>query len=205
VIIVALRNFICFIGLCVILPFLALASFLILIEDGIPLFFKQSRLGLNQKKFTIYKIRTLKKNAPQVGTHEIDEHFKLRCGKIIRSLKLDEFPQLINVMRGDLNLIGPRPGLISQTELEKVRVIDGIYNTKPGITGLAQVLGYDMSNPETLTEVDKLYIENKTLILNSIIFLATFFRFPRNHLSSRFKIINFKDTNKDHSNAKKTI
>ena len=89
----------------------------------------------------------------------------MRCGKIIRSLKLDEFPQLINVMRGDLNLIGPRPGLISQTELEKVRVIDGIYNTKPGITGLAQVLGYDMSNPETLTEVDKLYIENKTLIL----------------------------------------
>jgi O-antigen biosynthesis protein WbqP len=187
------------------LPFLALASFLILIEDGIPLFFKQSRLGLNQEKFTIYKIRTLKKDAPQVGTHEINEYFKLRAGKIIRSLKLDEFPQLINVIRGDLNLIGPRPGLISQTQLEKVRVLEGIYKTKPGITGLAQVLGYDMSNPEKLAEVDKLYIENKTLMLNLIIFLATFFKFPRNHLSSKFKIVNFRDTNKDHSNAKKTI
>ena len=176
------------------LPFLVLASFLILIEDGTPTFFKQSRLGLNQKKFTIYKIRTLKKNTPQVGTHKIDEHFKLRTGKIIRALNLDEFPQLINVIRGDLNLIGPRPGLLSQTELEAVRSLENIYKTKPGITGLAQVLGYDMSDPAKLAEVDKLYIQSKTPMLNLIIFAGTFFTFPRNYLALKFQIPNIKNT-----------
>ena len=90
-------------------------------------FFQQKRLGLNQKIFTIYKLRTLKKNAPQVGTHLLDECHKLKTGRIIRALKLDEFPQLFNVIKGDLNLIGPRPGLESQTELAEARFSKGVH------------------------------------------------------------------------------
>ena len=104
-IIVALRNIICLIGLMVILPFLVIASILICLEDGFPVFFKQKRIGLNKKIFTIYKIRTLKRNSPQVGTHEMEDHYKLTVGRIVRTLKLDEFPQLISVIKGDINLI----------------------------------------------------------------------------------------------------
>ena len=192
-IIVALRNIICLIGLMVILPFLVIASILICLEDGFPVFFKQKRIGLNKKIFTIYKIRTLKRNSPQVGTHEIEDHFKLTVGRIVRTLKLDEFPQLFNVIRGDLNLIGPRPGLESQLALEEARMVQGVFETKPGITGLAQVLGYDMSTPEMLAKVDKLYVNHKSMKLNTIIFLGTFFKYPRTYLVSMLNIPNLKN------------
>ena len=119
-IIVALRNIISIVGLILLLPLLIMVSLFIILEDGFPIFFKQKRLGLNQKIFTIYKLRTLTKNSPQVGTHDLDESFKLKAGKVIRAMKLDEFPQLINVIKGELNLVGPRPGLSSQIELKKV-------------------------------------------------------------------------------------
>ena len=192
-IIVVLRNIICLIGLIVILPFMVIASLLICLEDGFPVFFKQKRIGLNKQTFTIFKIRTLKRNAPQVGTHEIEERYKLTVGSIVRALKLDEFPQLLNVIRGDLNLIGPRPGLESQLALEEARMVQGVFDTKPGITGLAQVLGYDMSKPEMLAEIDKLYVNNKSLKLNTIIFLGTFFKYPRTYLASMLNIPNLKN------------
>ena len=192
-IIVALRNIICLIGLMVILPFLVIASILICLEDGFPVFFKQKRIGLNKKIFTIYKIRTLKRNSPQVGTHEMEDHYKLTVGRIVRTLKLDEFPQLFNVIRGDLNLIGPRPGLESQLALEEARMVQGVFETKPGITGLAQVLGYDMSTPEMLAKVDKLYVNHKSIKLNTIIFLGTFFKYPRTYLVSMLNISNLKN------------
>jgi len=187
-IIVVLRNIICLIGLIVILPFMVIASLLICLEDGFPVFFKQKRIGLNKQIFTIYKIRTLKRNAPQVGTHEIEDRYKLTLGRIIRALKLDEFPQLWNVIRGDLNLIGPRPGLESQLALEEARMVQGVFDAKPGITGLAQVLGYDMSTPERLAEVDKLYVNHKSIKLNTIIFLGTFLKYPRTYLASMLNI-----------------
>jgi O-antigen biosynthesis protein WbqP len=192
-IIVALRNIICLIGLMVILPFLVIASIFICLEDGFPVFFKQKRIGLNKKIFTIYKIRTLKRNSPQVGTHEMEDHYKLTVGRIVRTLKLDEFPQLFNVIRGDLNLIGPRPGLESQLALEEARMVQGVFETKPGITGLAQVLGYDMSTPEMLAKVDKLYVNHKSMKLNTIIFLGTFFKYPRTYLVSMLNIPNLKN------------
>ena len=191
-IIVVLRNIICLIGLIVILPFMVIASLLICLEDGFPVFFKQKRIGLNKQIFTIYKIRTLKRNAPQVGTHEIEDRYKLTIGRIVRALKLDEFPQLLNVIRGDLNLIGPRPGLESQLALEKARTLQGVFKAKPGITGLAQVLGYDMSTPKRLAEVDKLYVTHKSFKLNTIIFLGTFFKYPRTYLASMLNISNQK-------------
>ena len=195
-IIVVLRNIICLIGLIVILPFMVIASLLICLEDGFPVFFKQKRIGLNKQIFTIYKIRTLKRNAPQVGTHEIEDRYKLTLGRIIRALKLDEFPQLWNVIRGDLNLIGPRPGLESQLALEEARMVQGVFDAKPGITGLAQVLGYDMSTPERLAEVDKLYVNHKSIKLNTIIFLGTFLKYPRTYLASMLNISDIKISTK---------
>jgi len=194
VIIIVLRNFICLIGLILISPFLLICCSLIFLEDGTPFFFKQKRLGLHQSIFKIYKLRTLKKGAPQVGTHELDESFKLRTGKIIRALKLDEFPQLLNVVKGELNLVGPRPGLDSQIKLRESRELLSIFETKPGITGLSQILGYDMSNPEELAKVDKIYVENCSFILDLMILLGTFASGPRRYLALKFNIPNRNQT-----------
>lgn len=193
-IVVVLKKLICLIGLILISPLLALCCIFILIEDGLPFFFKQERIGLYQKNFTIYKIRTLKKSAPQVGTHELEESFKLKAGKIIRTMKLDEFPQLLNVIKGELNLVGPRPGLISQIKLKESRERLGIFEFTPGITGLSQILGYDMSNPDKLAAVDKIYIQNHTMALDMILLLGTFISAPRDYLALKFNIPNLKKT-----------
>jgi len=181
------RNLICAIGLIIISPFLFFAALMIIIEDGMPVFFIQERVGKNNVIFKIIKIRTLKKEAPNTGTHQLDQKYQLVCGKLFRKIKLDEFPQLINVLKGDINLIGPRPGLISQAELTEFRSAKGIYEIKPGITGLSQVLGYDMSDPLKLAEVDKLYIENKSIYIDFLILLGTFVKFPKNYL---IKLVN---------------
>ena len=115
-------------GLIFISPLLLIASIFIFLEDGLPVFFKQERVGLNKKLFVIYKIRTMKNNSPQDGTHVLGKNFTLTIGRIIRKIKLDEFPQLINVIKGDLNLIGPRPGLQNQQELYDARSKRNIFD-----------------------------------------------------------------------------
>ena len=177
-----IRDFICIIGLLVISPFLFFAAIAIIIEDGMPFLFIQERIGKNQSIFKIIKIRTLKIGAPNTGTHQLENEYKLKCGKLIRKIKLDEFPQLINVLKGDINLIGPRPGLVSQIDLTQNRNANGIYDIKPGITGLSQVLGYDMSNPSKLAEIDKMYIQKQSLYLNFLILISTFTPFPKKYL-----------------------
>lgn len=193
-IIIVLRNFICLTGLILISPFLLVCCSLIFLEDGPPFFFKQHRLGLHQSIFKIYKLRTLRKSAPQVGTHELNESLKLRIGKIIRALKLDEFPQLLNVVKGELNLVGPRPGLDSQIKLRESRELLSIFEIKPGITGLSQILGYDMSDPEALAKIDKIYVENYSVTLDLMILLGTFVNAPRRYLASKFNIPNRNKT-----------
>jgi len=177
-----IRDFICIIGLLVISPFLFFAAIAIIIEDGMPFLFIQERIGKNQSIFKIIKIRTLKIGAPNTGTHQLENEYKLKCGKLIRKIKLDEFPQLINVLKGDINLIGPRPGLVSQIDLTQNRNANGIYDIKPGITGLSQVLGYDMSNPSKLAEIDKMYIQKQSLYLNFLILISTFTPFLKKYL-----------------------
>ena len=92
----------------------------------------------------------------------------------MRKLKIDELPQLLNVIKGDLNLIGFRPGLVNQDKLNHARNKNGIFNYMPGITGLAQVTGYDMSNPEALSKIEKYYYENKSLKIDFQILICTF-------------------------------
>jgi len=177
-----IRDFICIVGLLIVSPFLLIAAIAILIEDGMPILFTQERIGKNKSIFKIFKIRTLKIDAPNLGTHELEKKYKLRCGKLIRKIKLDEFPQLINVLKGDINLIGPRPGLVSQIDLAKHRKVKGIFKIKPGITGLSQVLGYDMSDPVKLSEIDKVYIEKKSLYIDFLILVCTFIPYSKKYL-----------------------
>jgi O-antigen biosynthesis protein WbqP len=181
-IIVALRNITCIIGLMLLMPLFFIISIFVLIEDGLPVFFIQKRLGKNLTVFNIYKIRTMKKNTPQAGTHDVNKEFILKTGAVIRRLKLDEFPQLINVLRGELNLIGSRPGLENQHELREYREKRKIFVEKPGITGLAQVTGFDMSDPEKLSKVDEFYISNRCFKMDCEIFMATFFTSMRRNL-----------------------
>tara|TARA_Y100000992_G_C21252387_1_gene486574 strand:+ start:308 stop:889 length:582 start_codon:yes stop_codon:yes gene_type:complete len=183
-----IRNIVCLVGLISVSPLIILAGAFIVIEDGFPIFFSQERIGLKKKTFKIIKIRTLKKNTPNIGTHELKNSNMLKNSKWIRKTKLDEFPQLINVLKGDLNLVGPRPGLVTQKILLEERSLKNIYLVKPGITGLAQILGYDMSGPKKLAEIDEAYIINRTFILDFLIIVGTFFNFPKQNIKKRIKI-----------------
>ena len=172
-----------FLGL---LPFIIISCLAILIEDGYPFLFFQDRLGVNKKKFKIIKLRTMKNSTPNVGTHLVDEDSYLLTGKFIRKFKIDELPQLINLIKGELNIIGPRPGLLNQTKLMSEKEKLDIFSVKPGISGLAQISGYDMSDPVSLSKVDKIYIDNAGWILDLRIIIATIFSPLRNRLKIDF-------------------
>jgi len=137
------------IGLLVLLPIFAAVWLLGLIVDGSPLF-TQTRLGLHAKPFKLYKFRTMRKDTPDVPSHKVSSGSITRWGHFLRRTKLDEIPQLINVVKGEMSLVGPRPCLPNQTELIALRQGAGIFDQPPGITGTAQILGLDMSNPGAL-------------------------------------------------------
>jgi O-antigen biosynthesis protein WbqP len=183
----ALLKMFTIIGIAFLLPIIIISAILILLEDGRPFFFIQKRVGKDLKVFKIYKLRTMYKNTPNLGTHEVDKSNYLKIGSILRLTKIDELPQLINFIKGDLLLIGPRPGLETQLKLKDERLKRGVFGIVPGISGLAQVLGYDMSDPVKLSKIDALYISNKNIQLDSKILIATFFKPERKSLMLRFK------------------
>ena len=182
-------------GLLLLFPILIISVLFVFIEDGLPILFIQKRLGLNKKIFNLYKIRSMYKDTPSLGTHEVSEMHYLKVGSVLRILKIDELPQVINYLKGDINLIGPRPSLPNQSDLTRHREDNDIFSITPGITGLAQVLGYDMSNPSLLAKVDRMYIQNQSIKMDLLIFIATFFHPFRKELSKKFenKIMKFKE------------
>ena len=140
-------------------PILLIIFIICFFESGKPLFI-QERVGKNKKRFYLIKFRTMNINAPSVASHLVNRKFTTRFGRIIRFLKLDELPQLINVIKGEMSLVGPRPCLFNQTELIKERQYYNIFSVKPGVTGLAQIKGIDMSDPEKLVKVENFMISN---------------------------------------------
>ena len=130
-----------------------------LFDTGSPLFF-QIRVGQNQRPFKLVKFRTMKLGSASVATHLADPVTITKLGAILRRTKLDELPQLWNVLIGDMSLVGPRPCLFNQTELIAERALRGVFNVRPGITGLAQIKGIDMSTPELLSVTDARLIES---------------------------------------------
>nr|WP_232848882.1 sugar transferase [Amphritea pacifica] len=150
------------IGLVCSFPILLLLVFIGLCDTGFPVFFQQ-RVGRYKRPFTLIKLRTMRVDAESVATHLADSDSVTGFGRFLRRTKLDELPQLWNVLKGDMSLVGPRPGLFNQHELTAAREKLGIYTVRPGITGLAQVSGIDMSTPELLAKVDKQMIETLSL------------------------------------------
>ncbi len=135
-----------------------------LFDTGSPLFFQQ-RVGRNRKLFTLVKFRTMSINTDSVGTHLVDTTSITKIGSFLRKTKLDELPQLFNVLLGDMSLVGPRPCLSNQTELVEERDRRGVYKVCPGITGLAQVNDVDMSTPRKLARYDALMINRMSIKL----------------------------------------
>ena len=151
-----------FFGLLLLFPLFILIFFLGFLDTGYPLFI-QKRVGLNLKNFTLIKFRTMKINTLSAGTHLIDSSNITRFGYFLRKFKLDELPQLLNVLMGHMSLVGPRPCLPNQKRLIFERKKRGVYKVKPGITGLAQVSAINMSRPVLLAKTDLKMIKQMNL------------------------------------------
>lgn len=160
------------IGIILLLPIIVLLFIIGLFDTGSPLFI-QERLGKDRKPFKLIKLRTMLIGTAQVGTHLANANDITHFGRFLRKTKLDEIPQLINVIWGDMSLVGPRPGLIKQTELRNERVKRNVFNKRPGITGLGQINEIDMSTPKKLSHYDKIMNENLNACLYFQIILAT--------------------------------
>jgi O-antigen biosynthesis protein WbqP len=137
-------------------------------DTGSPLFF-QIRVGRNQQPFKLVKFRTMRLDTTSVATHLANPSAVTHLGSFLRRTKLDELPQLWNVLKGEMSLVGPRPCLSNQTELVAERAARRVFDARPGITGLAQTQGIDMSTPKLLAETDAHMLES----LNS----TTYFRY----------------------------
>ncbi len=169
------RVFACIL-LLILSPIFLIVFLLILLEDGFPVFFKQKRVGINYTFFYIYKFRSMKKNTPNVATHLLSnpKQYLLKIGGIIRKLSLDELPNLINIIRGEMVFVGPRPALYNQDDLMVLRVQEGVDKLKPGITGWAQINGRDEISIEEKVKYEKEYIQKKSFLFDLQILIRTF-------------------------------
>tara|TARA_A100001015_G_scaffold317195_1_gene433473 strand:- start:81 stop:611 length:531 start_codon:yes stop_codon:yes gene_type:complete len=150
------------IGLIFFSPLLVLIFFIGLFENGSPLFV-QSRVGYNLKSFSLIKFRTMPVGVRSAGTHLV-KNIKLSFfGSFLRTTKLDEIPQLLNVLKRDMSLVGPRPCLFNQKKLISERKKRGVFKVRPGITGLAQISGINMKTPTLLAKTDQKMIKNMSL------------------------------------------
>jgi O-antigen biosynthesis protein WbqP len=141
------------IGLILASPLLLMLYFSGWLDTGCPLF-RQVRVGRNKAPFTLIKFRTMHLDTGDVASHLVSKHAITPFGHFLRRTKLDELPQLWNVLKGEMSLVGPRPCLFNQEELITEREQRGVLNARPGITGLAQVNDIDMSTPVLLAETD---------------------------------------------------
>jgi O-antigen biosynthesis protein WbqP len=155
--------------------FIALAL-VILLDDGFPVFFTQKRIGVDYSFFNIYKFRSMKKNTPNVATHLLEnpEQYLLKIGKFIRKTSLDELPNLINIIKGEMVFVGPRPALYNQEDLMVLRLAAGVDKLKPGITGWAQINGRDDISIEKKVQLEKEYLQKRSFIFDMKIIIKTF-------------------------------
>jgi len=157
-------------------PIFILVMLLILLDDGFPVFFTQKRVGVNYSFFQIYKFRSMKKDTPNVATHLLvnPDQYLLKVGAFLRKSSLDELPNLINILKGDMVFVGPRPALYNQDDLMQLRVDAGVSHLKPGLTGWAQINGRDKISLEEKVALEKEYLEKKSFAFDVKIFLMTF-------------------------------
>jgi len=157
-------------------PIFILVSLAILIEDGFPIFFTQNRVGINYTFFNIYKFRSMKKNTPNIATHLLKnpEQYLLKIGKLIRKTSLDELPNLINIIKGEMVFVGPRPALFNQDDLIELRAAKGVSKLKPGITGWAQINGRDEISIQEKVRLEQEYMNRMSILFDIEIIIKTF-------------------------------
>ncbi len=162
--------------LLILFPLFLLVALSILIEDGFPVFFTQKRVGQHYSFFRIFKFRSMKKNTPNVATHLLQNpaQYLLKTGGLLRKLSLDELPNLINIIKGEMVFVGPRPALYNQDDLMALRVAAGVDKLKPGITGWAQINGRDEISIEEKVKLEQEYLERKSFVFDLKIVVLTF-------------------------------
>jgi O-antigen biosynthesis protein WbqP len=160
----------------ILIPVFFAVALAIFIEDGFPILFTQKRIGINYSFFNIYKFRSMKKNTPNVATHLLinPEQYLLQIGKFIRKTSLDELPNLINIIKGEMAFVGPRPALFNQDDLMEFRVATGVSKLKPGITGWAQINGRDELSIEKKVQLEQEYLYKKSFLFDIEILIKTF-------------------------------
>jgi O-antigen biosynthesis protein WbqP len=171
-----LNRFFAFIFLIFLFPIFLIIALAIFMEDGLPFFFTQKRVGINYTFFNIYKFRSMKKNTPNIATHLLvnPDQYLLKIGKFIRKNSLDELPNLINIIKGEMVFVGPRPALYNQDDLMDFRVATGVSKLKPGITGWAQINGRDEISIAKKVQLEQEYLYKKTILFDVEIIIKTF-------------------------------
>ena len=156
-------------------PVFVIVSLLIIFDDGLPVIYKQKRVGRNNIHFWIYKFRTMKKGTPDLASHLVKNSQSLytSIGPLLRKFSLDELPQLINIIKGDMKFIGPRPSLHNQDDLNELRTEVGIHSLSPGVTGWAQINGRDELSISEKVKMDLYYKNNQSIFLNMKILSLT--------------------------------
>ena len=157
-----LDVFLAFFGLIFAFPIFIIIYIIGLFDTGSPVF-KQERVGRDKKPFVLIKFRTMSVETKSVASHLASTASITKLGHILRRTKIDELPQLWNVLKGEMSLVGPRPGLFNQDDLTAARDAHGVYAVRPGITGEGQVNDIDMSTPELLAEIDAKMIRELNL------------------------------------------
>ena len=162
-------------------PLFLIISILIKLNSKGPVFFTQMRIGKNNDLFKFYKFRTMRVGTPNVSTDKLGDSksYITSIGNILRKTSLDEIPQLVNIIKGDMAFIGPRPALYNQYNLKELRTKVGVHVLVPGITGWAQINGRDHNDDFQKTELDRYYLEKKSLKLDIKILFMTFFKVIR--------------------------
>ena len=168
-----------FIALVVLLPFFIIFAIIIKIESNGPVFFKQKRVGKNKKYFMIYKFRTMRTDTPKdMPTHLLKnaDSYITKFGKIMRKTSIDELPQIINILKGEMSIVGPRPALWNQEDLIEERDKYGANDVTPGLTGWAQVNGRDELEIPVKAKFDGEYVQKMSLWFDIKIFFKTIIR-----------------------------
>lgn len=165
------------IALIVFSPLIFIISLIIKLTSKGPIFFKQRRIGKDNEEFYILKFRTMRVDTPNVATHLLKDPlvFITPVGKFLRKTSLDELPQLINILKGEMSIVGPRPALYNQYDLKEMRTKVGVHKLVPGLTGWAQINGRDEIPLEEKVNLDKRYMDIQNFFLDiKIIFMTVF-------------------------------